>query len=172
MVRLLFRPTLQLKGPEFTIGMTSSLQPGGFKKKHRQGFKVCAVIRLDFYKKDPFIVRCRPSVAGRYVHWFVSGHAKHDVTMCEIQIYGKPMGTFLITVFHVKHIVSGIVNLETLSASLTLCEGIHRLSVDTPGPVTPVFMHKQTIEETVEWPVIWDAITLMWRQCNVIMLLS
>ena len=27
---------------------------------------------------------------------------------------------------------------------------------------------KQSVEQTLDWPVVWDALTLMWRLCNVL----
>ena len=44
--------------------------------------------------------------------------------------------------------------------------GINRTSVFTPnqGPV----MKKIAVEQTVDLPVIWDAMALMWRRWNVV----
>ena len=44
--------------------------------------------------------------------------------------------------------------------------GINRTSVFTPnqGPV----MKKIAVEQTVDLPVIWDAMVLMWRRWNVV----
>ena len=65
--------------------------------------------------------------------------------------------------------------MENLSASLALCEG--------NPPVTGELLHKesvllvlmadlwrfpeQIVEHTFKWLVLWDAVTLMWRHCNV-----
>ena len=58
--------------------------------------------------------------------------------------------------------------LETFSVLLALCEGIHRWPVDSPTKASnaelwcfPLCMPEQTVKQTIETPVIWEAIALI-----------
>ena len=53
--------------------------------------------------------------------------------------------------------------METFSALLALCEGIHRSLVDSPrkGQWRGALVPGQTVVQTIKKPVIWDAIALI-----------
>ena len=73
----------------------------------------------------------------------------------------------------------GVIKIETVSALLALCEGFHYSPHE--GPVSRTFdvpWSEQRIEQTLDWPVIRDAMMVIWRRryvsysqicCNTLM---
>ena len=60
--------------------------------------------------------------------------------------------------------------MEAFTASLTFARGIHRSPVNSPHkwPVMRTlrflwYSSAHAVKQTVEWPVIWDYMTFMWR---------
>ena len=61
----------------------------------------------------------------------------------------------------------------TFLALMTLDGGIHRSPVDSltkgqkQGSLIPLWCHpEETVDPTREWPMIWNAMVLIWHQCN------
>ena len=70
-------------------------------------------------------------------------------------------------------------DMETLAASSALCDGnlsitgvtgwlpLQRASIAETFPGFRYCSTEQVVEQTVDVPVIWESLTLMWRLCNV-----
>ena len=64
-------------------------------------------------------------------------------------------------------------DMETHKAWLPLCEEIHHSPMVSSHAGSSMFwcflfcLFKQVVKQTIELPVIWDAMMLIWRHCNV-----
>ena len=57
--------------------------------------------------------------------------------------------------------------METCSAVLPLVRGIQLLLADSLHKGLIILNFDISFEQTIEWLVIWNALTIIWHDCNV-----